>query len=100
MTRDHPIDSTEYCCVEREQFEAAHAPSLWHCRNVTDRSFVLAHEIDTKGKHLLRRVRIITAGQRHVDRVEIESGRLELIVGRSRHFMFLRGQEPVDFGLG
>ena len=25
MTRDHPKDSTEYCCVGREQFAAASA---------------------------------------------------------------------------
>ena len=82
MTRDHPKDSTEYCCVGREQFEATHAPSLCPCRNETNRAFTLAAHIGMGCEHFLHRALLLAAGQRYVDRLEIESSRLELIAGR------------------
>jgi len=36
-------------------------------------------EIGTEGKHILRRALFITASQSHVDRFEIEAGRLDLV---------------------
>jgi len=51
-------------------------------RNITDRDFALAIEIGTEREHICRCTHLLAAGGRHIDRFEIESGRLDLLVGR------------------
>lgn len=47
--------------------------------NMADRAFALAHEVNVEREHIFRRAFFLPAGQRHVDRFEIESGRLDLV---------------------
>jgi len=53
--------------------------SLRPCRDVTDRIFTLPDEIGTERENIFRRALFVTAGQRHVDRFEIESRGLDLV---------------------
>ena len=48
-------------------------------RNITDRTFTLPLEVCVQCKHLLRRALFVTAGERHGDRFEIESRRLDVV---------------------
>ncbi len=48
-------------------------------RQITDRALALANKIRPQRKHILRRAFFVAASQRHVDRLEIEPGGLDLV---------------------
>ena len=48
-------------------------------RDIPNRAFALAYEIGPQSEYILRRAFFLAAAERHVDRFEIESGRLDLM---------------------
>jgi len=48
-------------------------------RNITGRALALSIQVRAQRKHIIRRALSLSAGQRHIDRLEIESRRLDLV---------------------